>query len=187
MYSMKYRTFCSETCEGEVMLIRGLAKHPHLKSTHVPQHHVTNPLVVPFDVSIRAPLPKETDRFADFIFITISSEASTHCITQTNTEGIPTREPASGLTPSGSLDGTRRWGRCWRRGGSSGLRAWRFLWSQHCETTGSGRGTTDYWCIYSSNKLTAMLTWSWMKMTGLGYELGISGINSLLYLSSSRD
>lgn len=31
----------------------------HLKRGHVPQHNVANPLVVAFDVSIRAPLPEE--------------------------------------------------------------------------------------------------------------------------------
>lgn len=29
----------------------------HLQRTHVPQHHVADPLVVAFDVSVRAPLP----------------------------------------------------------------------------------------------------------------------------------
>lgn len=32
----------------------------HLERGHVPQHHVADPLVVAFDVSIRAPLPAET-------------------------------------------------------------------------------------------------------------------------------
>lgn len=88
---------------GEITLVRELAQHFHLKSTHVPQHHITNPLVVPFDMSVRASLPGETDRLADSlllaVFITILSEASTHLITQRNTEGAPTREPVSGLTP----------------------------------------------------------------------------------------
>lgn len=46
-----------------------------------------------------------------------------------------TRVPASAPPHAGSLCGTHRWGLCWRRAGSSGLRAWHPPWPQHCGTT----------------------------------------------------
>lgn len=32
-------------------------ERPHLQGTHVPQHNISNPLVISFHMSIRAPLP----------------------------------------------------------------------------------------------------------------------------------
>lgn len=70
----------------------------HLKGTHVPQHHVTNPLVVPFDVGVGASLPEESNRFACCLYYHVirSFYVNYHTL---NTEAAPTREPASGLTP----------------------------------------------------------------------------------------
>lgn len=54
-----------------MMRIQELAKYFHLKGTHVPQHHITNPLVVPFDVGIRASLPEETNRFVCCLYYNV--------------------------------------------------------------------------------------------------------------------
>lgn len=79
--------------EEEIFLIQELASH--LKSTHVPQHHITNPLVVTFDVSIRASLPEET------VLFSLASHRGLQWIVshiQILKEHL-TREPASGPTP----------------------------------------------------------------------------------------
>lgn len=40
--------------------LRKAEKAPHLQRTHVPQHHIADPLVVTFDVSVGAAFPEET-------------------------------------------------------------------------------------------------------------------------------
>lgn len=86
----EFRDILHVTRKGE----RG--ERRHLKSTHVPQHHITDPLVVPFDVSIRASLPDETGRFS--LYYRVITNLHTFN-TPRSSEGAPTREPASGLTP----------------------------------------------------------------------------------------
>lgn len=39
----------------------------HLQRTHVPQHHVANPLVVALDVSVRAPLPGQNTQIVSIL------------------------------------------------------------------------------------------------------------------------
>lgn len=51
-------------------------KSSHLQSTHVPQHHISNPLVVPFNVSVGAPLPDQTP-FAALTFHNFIPSAET--------------------------------------------------------------------------------------------------------------